>query len=73
MNRDADLRQLRVPPHSVDAEQAVLGGLLLAPRALDQIADALAEADFYRRDHQAIWRAISVSTPAKPPSGPRKP
>ncbi|HET8763984.1 MAG TPA: replicative DNA helicase [Rhodanobacter sp.] len=50
---------LRVPPHSIDAEQAVLGGLMLAPDALDRVADRLAEDDFYRRDHRLIWRAIN--------------
>ncbi|MBX9403263.1 replicative DNA helicase [Lysobacter sp. BMK333-48F3] len=50
--------QLRVPPQSVEAEQAVLGGLMLAPDAYDRIADQLVEEDFYRRDHQLIYRAI---------------
>ncbi|TBR10684.1 MAG: replicative DNA helicase, partial [Lysobacter sp.] len=50
--------QLRVPPQSVEAEQAVLGGLMLAPDAYDRIADAVSESDFYRRDHQLIFRAI---------------
>jgi primary replicative DNA helicase (EC 3.6.1.-) len=48
-----------VPPHSIDAEQAVLGGLMLAPDALDKVADRLGEEDFYRRDHRLIWRAIA--------------
>ncbi|MDQ3206531.1 MAG: replicative DNA helicase [Pseudomonadota bacterium] len=50
--------QLRVPPQSVEAEQAVLGGLMLAPDAYDRVADQLNEQDFYRRDHQLIFRAI---------------
>ncbi|MFT7793536.1 UNVERIFIED_CONTAM: replicative DNA helicase, partial [Salmonella enterica subsp. enterica serovar Enteritidis] len=50
--------QLRVPPHSVEAEQAVLGGLMLAPEAYDRVNDQLTEGDFYRRDHQMIYRAI---------------
>ncbi|MEG3191187.1 replicative DNA helicase [Lysobacter sp. D1-1-M9] len=50
--------QLRVPPQSVEAEQAVLGGLMLAPDAYDRVADQLTEQDFYRRDHQLIYRAI---------------
>lgn len=48
----------RVLPHSVEAEQAVLGGLMLAPEAWPQIADALTDADFYRADHQLIFRSI---------------
>src|SRR5688572_29271591 len=50
--------QLRVPPQSIEAEQAVLGGLMLAPDAYDRVADHLTESDFYRRDHQLIFRAI---------------
>jgi replicative DNA helicase len=49
---------LRVPPHSLEAEQAVLGGLMLVPEAWDKIADKIGERDFLRRDHQLIFRAI---------------
>ncbi|HSR65605.1 MAG TPA: DnaB-like helicase C-terminal domain-containing protein, partial [Xanthomonadaceae bacterium] len=55
---DHRVEQLRVPPQSVEAEQAVLGGLMLAPDAYDRVADLLVDADFYRRDHQLIYRAI---------------
>ena len=55
----AVIEALRVPPHSIDAEQAVLGGLMLAPDALDKVADRLTEGDFYRKDHRLIWRAIT--------------
>jgi replicative DNA helicase len=55
---EARVDSLRVPPHSIDAEQAVLGGLMLAERAWDQIADRLREEDFYRHDHRLIFRAI---------------
>ena len=54
-----NVEALRVPPHSIEAEQAVLGGLMLAPEAWDRIADQLGEDDFYRRDHRLIFRAIS--------------
>lgn len=50
---------VRIPPHSIEAEQAVLGGLMLSERAFERVADRLAEADFYRRDHQIIFRAIA--------------
>lgn len=50
--------QLRVPPQSIEAEQAVLGGLMLAPEAYDTVSDGLTERDFYRRDHQLIFRAV---------------
>ena len=59
---DARVDQLRVPPQSIEAEQAVLGGLMLAPEAYDRIADRLNEEDFYRRDHQLIYRAIRELT-----------
>ena len=55
---DNRIEQLRVPPQSVEAEQAVLGGLMLDPTAFDKVADQLNEDDFYRRDHQSIYRAI---------------
>ena len=56
--RDQRIEQLRIPPQSVEAEQAVLGGLMLAPDAWDRIADRISDSDFYRRDHQLIYRAI---------------
>ena len=49
---------LKVPPHSIEAEQAVLGGLMLDNNAWDQIADRVSETDFYRRDHRLIFRAL---------------
>lgn len=55
---DAQLLALRVPPHSVEAEQSVLGGLLLDNGAFDRIGDVFAEADFYRDDHRRIFRHI---------------
>lgn len=53
------VENLRLPPHSIEAEQAVLGGLMLAPDVLDKVVDRLTEGDFYRRDHRLIWRAIN--------------
>jgi len=52
------VENLKVPPHSIEAEQAVLGGLLLSSRAFDQVADVITETDFYREDHRLIFRAI---------------
>jgi replicative DNA helicase len=49
---------LRVPPNSIEAEQAVLGGLMLSSEAWDKVADRITEGDFYRRDHALIFRAI---------------
>lgn len=56
-DRNDRLEQLCIPPHSVEAEQAVLGGLMLAPETWDRVGN-LASADFYRRDHQLIFEAI---------------
>lgn len=64
---DSKLETLRVPPQSVEAEQAVLGGLMLSPEAWDLIADQLSEDDFYRRDHRLIFRAIAALAGAIPP------
>ncbi len=50
---------LKVPPHSIEAEQAVLGGLMLDNRAWERIADRIVESDFYRRDHRLILRSIA--------------
>ncbi|MBX3689072.1 replicative DNA helicase [Dokdonella sp.] len=53
-----NVEALRVPPHSIEAEQAVLGGLMLAPEAWERVADRLGVDDFYRKDHRLIYRAI---------------
>ena len=50
---------LRTPPYSLEAEQAVLGGLMLENGAWDQIADKLNEDDFHLFDHRIIFQAIS--------------
>ncbi len=49
---------LKVPPHSIEAEQSVLGGLMLDNRAWDTIADRVRENDFYRFDHRLIYRVM---------------
>lgn len=62
------LDYLRVPPHSVEAEQSVLGGLLLDNSSWDRIADVISDDDFYRFDHRIIWqhitRLIGLARPA---------
>ena len=52
--------RLRVPPHSIQAEQAVLGGLMLENSTWDQVADRVGQRDFYRREHQLIFQAIGA-------------
>ncbi|HEY5790112.1 MAG TPA: replicative DNA helicase [Gammaproteobacteria bacterium] len=51
---------LKVPPHSIEAEQSVLGGLLLDNASWDRVADRIAEEDFYRRDHRLVFRAAKA-------------
>lgn len=57
--RDPALSQLRLPPQSLEAEQAVIGGLLLDNTAFDRVADLLRPDDFYRGDHRQIYTAIT--------------
>ena len=62
--RVAELSQrvegLKVPPHSLEAEQSVIGGLMLDNRAWDEVADIINENDFYRHDNALILRAIDA-------------
>ncbi|MCY7315069.1 MAG: replicative DNA helicase [Rubrivivax sp.] len=58
--RDDEVARLRVPPHSVEAEQSVLGGLLLDNLAWDRAAELLTESDFYRFEHRLIFGAIAA-------------
>ena len=63
----ATVENLKGPPHSLEAEQAVLGGLLLSTRAWDAIADVITDQDFYREDHRLIFRAVAeLSDGGKP-------
>lgn len=50
---------LRVPPHSLEAEQSVLGGLLLENSAWERIADVVTDVDFYRQEHRLVFKAIA--------------
>lgn len=51
-------QSLRIPPHSVEAEQSVLGGLMLDNSTWDQVADRINDSDFYRQDHRLIFKAM---------------
>ena len=65
---DDQIKNLKLPPHSVEAEQSLLGGLLIDNSALDQVADTISSKDFYRQDHRQIFihiiNLINSSNPA---------
>jgi replicative DNA helicase len=63
-----EVQALNVPPHSVEAEQSLLGGLLLENAAWDKIADLISEGDFYRREHRLIFQAIELLINASRPA-----
>lgn len=56
---DPQTQALKIPPHSIEAEQSVIGGLLMDNRAWDIVADRLAETDFYRQEHRTLFLAIA--------------
>lgn len=58
-SHDPQLAQLRVPPHSIESESSVLGGLLLDNNAWDRVADLLLAQDFYRHEHQLVFESIA--------------
>ncbi|MEY3899181.1 MAG: Replicative helicase [Pseudomonadota bacterium] len=65
---DPQLDALRVPPHSIEAEQSVLGGLLLDNTAFDRVIDLVSAADFYRFDHRLIFQQIAKLVAATKPA-----
>jgi len=67
-SNDDEVARLRVPPHSVEAEQSVLGGLLLDNGAWDRSGDLITEADFYRFEHRLIYTAIAQLVNATKPA-----
>jgi replicative DNA helicase len=66
-SEDPELSRIKMQPHSVAAEQSVLGGLLLANDAWDAVAEQLAADDFYRTDHRLIFRQLSLLMEAREP------
>jgi len=54
--QDAQIEALKVPPHSLEAEQSVLGGLMLDNEAWDKVSELVVADDFYRKDHRTIFR-----------------
>src|SRR5690606_3381629 len=57
--QNQDAAGIKVPPHSIEAEQAVLGGLMVDNSSWDRIADEITDGDFYRHDHRLIFQAIA--------------
>jgi replicative DNA helicase len=65
---DRQIAQLRVPPHSIEAESSVLGGLLLDNGAWDRVADLVTDTDFYRYEHRLTYSAIATLVNASKPA-----
>ena len=65
---DPQLLSLKVPPHSIEAEQSLLGALLLDNQAFDRVAYLITGEDFYRDDHRRIWRHIAKLIEANRPA-----
>ena len=65
---DDEVARLRVPPHSTEAEQSVLGGLLIDNLAWDKAGDVVTEGDFYRFEHREIFNAIAQLINASKPA-----
>jgi replicative DNA helicase len=56
--RTKRIDELKVPPQAIEAEQAVLGGLMLSPESINHLGDLLTDADFYLQAHRVIYKAI---------------
>jgi len=65
---DQQIAQLRIPPHSMEAESSVLGGLLLDNKSWEQVADLLSEGVFYRYEHRQVYLGISALINASRPA-----
>jgi replicative DNA helicase len=65
---DDEVARLRVPPQSIEAEQSVIGGLMLDNSAWDRAADLLTDSDFYRYEHRLIYAAIGSLVNATKPA-----
>ena len=64
---DGEIARIKMQPHSVEAEQSVLGGLLLSADGWDSVAETVTASDFYRPDHRLIFRQISQLAEALEP------
>ena len=65
--RDAEIERLKIPPQSFEAEQSVIGGLMIAPDSWDKVADRVMADDFYRPDHRLIFATLRELVEARQP------
>lgn len=65
--RNKRIDELKVPPQAIEAEQAVLGGLMLSPESINHLGDLLIDADFYLQAHRVIYKAIIELSEKKQP------
>ncbi|MEQ8262652.1 replicative DNA helicase [Pseudohaliea sp.] len=66
-DHDGDVSRIKMQPHSIEAEQSVLGGLLLSADGWDGVAEVVAAEDFYRPDHRMIFRHVARLAEASEP------
>lgn len=64
---DSSIEKIKVPPHSIEAEQSVLGGLMLAPEHWDSVSESLMSGDFYRGNHSLIYDTMAELIEAQQP------
>ena len=68
LSAQAEVTELKIPPHSIEAEQAVLGAVFLDKDAWDKVAERVEEGDFYRQDHRLVFRAFDALSQAGEPT-----
>ena len=59
LDSDTESASIKVPPHSMEAEQSVIGGLMLSNSSFDDVSEIVSDVDFHRRDHRLIFRAVA--------------
>ncbi|MFB0980605.1 MAG: DnaB-like helicase N-terminal domain-containing protein, partial [Alteromonadaceae bacterium] len=59
-SQDSQMDALKVPPHSLEAEQSVLGGLLLDNETWDRVGERVVAQDFYSRSHRITFETIAA-------------
>ena len=66
-DQDSQVAAIKMPPHSIEAEQSVLGGLMLDNNAWDRVAEKVVDHDFYLRAHKYIFQAMTSIAEANQP------